>query len=288
MKLASRHPRTRVVRPVGVCLALVLAACGDDGADGDGELAAEQVASAIDSGSELARLVVPFEATPDLGGLTRVLAIARKVEDAIAKLHMFVANDSCLTVATDHPTFVEAAFAECRFAAVLRLDGSIRADVDVETSGAAIPIKLLVNVVSPGLTVTGPVRSRHLAGRFVLRHPITPGTMPVELEGRIDFDNDAGDMLSLSTTSEWTVAASCVTLTGGGEITGAALGSLGPIATSTRGVHVCRSACPDAGMVELSHGRGALLQWTYTGDDTAIVVGPRGTQLEVPLSCGGE
>jgi hypothetical protein len=265
-----------------ISAALAVVACTTDD-PGDSEDAAETVASAVESSSELARLTAPLQATPDLQGLPPPQAIQQKIDDAASKFRLLVANDGCLAIATT-PTSIAVTFTACRFALVFRIDGSLSASVGFELDGIGRPAVLVLHLASPGLVVVGPLRSRRLAGDFTLRHPVA-GVAPVIADVQLDFDNDAGAALALSAHAEWTIAGSCATVTGGGQITGTAFGA---VAIAERDVHACRNTCPDAGTVELSFGRGELLRWAYTGAGTASVIGPRGRALEVPLACGGD
>jgi hypothetical protein len=275
-----------------VCLglALALSACsGDDGDDSadtaDDALAAGNVAAALDSGSELSRLVVPLEASPDLGGQGPDVARALKVANAIAAFRVLATNPLCVRVATDNATFLDVTFDRCRIGVLFTLDGSLHAGVAIESAGG-VPSRLAVSVAIPSLVLSGPALSRRLSGEFELRQAIPPQGAPVELEGDLRFATETGGEVALALGAEWTVVNNCVTFTGGAQLSGGLLGPLGPIALSGEGVRGCRNQCPTAGSVELSYGRGKLLTWTYTGESTVTVSGPRGRRVEVPLACG--
>lgn len=277
--------------PAWLALSLALAACSDgdgggDGGGGDDALAAGNVAAALDAGSELSRLVVPLEASADLGGLTADAARIRKIQNAITAFRALATNPLCVRVATDTLTFLDVTFDQCRVALVFTLDGSIHAGIAVEVAGG-LPSALVTSVTVGSLVLTGPLRTRQLAGAFELRQAIPPAAAPVELSGDLRFVNDAGAELALSLGAAWTVANSCVTFTGGAQLTGDLPGAVGSIALSGEGVQSCRDQCPTAGSVELSYGRGTLLAWTYTGASTVEVEGPRGKRALVPLACGG-
>jgi hypothetical protein len=279
--------QSSVPLPLLLALALALPACsgGDDG-ESDDALAAGDVAAALDSGSELSRLVVPLEASADLGGLLPDAARARKIQNAILAFRALVASPLCVRVATDSVTFLDVTFDRCRIGLLFTLDGSLHAGVAIEVTGG-LPSALVVSVNVPSLALAGPLRSRQLSGAFELRQAISPLATPVELSGDLRFVNDAGAELALSLGAEWTVVNSCVTFTGGAQLSGDLPGALGPIALSGERVQSCRDQCPTAGSVELSYGRGTLLAWTYTGASTVEVRGPRGKRVEVPLACGG-
>jgi hypothetical protein len=278
---------SRTSTPLMLALALALFACtegGEDGGEAD-TAAAGNVAAALDSSSELSRLVVPLEASADLGGLLPDLARARKVQNAITAFRALVANPLCVEVSTDNATFLDVTFDRCRIALVLELEGSLRASVAIDAT-AGIPTGLVVSVTIPSLVLTGPLRSRRLSGELELRQAIPPLVSPVELDGELRFAPDGGAEVTASLGAEWTVTGDCVSFTGGAQLSGEPLGELGPIALSGEKVQGCREACPTSGSVELSYGPGKLLAWTYTGASAVSVIGPRGKRVEVPLACG--
>jgi hypothetical protein len=284
-------PRTRVSFALALALALAAALLGctdgDDDEDQDGvdhAFAASQVAGALDAGGELSRLVVPLEASADLGLLGPDAARARKVQNAINAFRALVLNSSCVSVVTDNLTYLDVKFDRCRIALVFTLDGTLRASVAIETSGVT-PVGIAVSI-KPNLTLTSPVRTRFLAGEVALRQRITAFGAPVEFEGDLRFSPDGGPELAMSLDAAWQVNGDCVTLTSGAQLSSERLGELGPIALSAEGFKACRNQCPTAGSIELSYGRGALLAWTYTGASTVTVRAPRGKRVEVPLACG--
>jgi hypothetical protein len=282
---AARRTSAHLALALALALGLALGACVEDPADGGDTLAAGNVAAALDAGGELSRLVVPLEASADLGLLDPTAARARKVQNAIDAFRALVADPACVKVTTDNLTYLDVTFDRCRIALLLSLDGSLRASVAIEVAGVT-PVGVVGSVTIPSLVLTGPLRSRRLSGELELHHRISPLGAPVELDGELRVSPDGAGELSLSLGAAWTVTGDCVSLTAGAELSGAPLGELGPIALSGEGVRVCRNACPTAGSVELSYGRGALLAWTYTGASTVSVIGPRGKRVEVPLACG--
>ncbi len=285
---AARRTSAQLAPALALALAFALPACSDDGGDGSGDaaLAAGNAATALEAGGELSRLVVPLEASADLGLLDPIAARARKVQNAITAFRALAANPACVTVATDNLTYLDVRFDRCRIALVLTIDGSLRASVAIDASGVT-PVAVVTSVTIPGLVLEGPLRSRRLSGELELRQRIPPSGAPVELDGELRVAPDGGGELALSIGAAWTVTGDCVTLTAGAELSGEPLGELGPIALSGEDVRGCRNACPTSGAVELSYGRGALLAWTYTGASTVSVIGPRGRRVQVPLACGG-
>jgi hypothetical protein len=272
---------------IALCLALAFApgACaGDDEERADDTLAADHVATALDSSSELSRLVVPLEVSGNLGP-DAILARQRKVMEAAAAFDALDGIRDCVDVATDNATYVDVTFRSCLIA-FLTFDGRLRADVAIDPP-VGLPSRVVVTVTLTDLTLTGPLRSRRLDGEVVLRHAILPLGSPVELEGELQVAPDGGPALTASLGAAWTVNDGCVTLTGGAQLSGAPLGELGPIVLSGERIQGCRNQCPTSGSVELSYGAGKLLGWTYTGADVATVIGPRGKRVEVALPCGG-
>jgi hypothetical protein len=267
-------------------VAVALAGCGETAPTTDDAQASERVAGAFDSSSELARLVVPLQASSDLAGMTESAARTQHITNASMAFKNLVANPACVRITTDSATFLDVAFDRCRIAIIFTLDGSLHAGVAIEAPGG-MPSAVVTSVTSPGLTFKGPLHGITLSGDFELRHPIPPGSAPVQLTGELGFVNDTGDELTLSTSAEWVVANNCVTFAGGAQLTGNVLAELGPIALSGEQIQSCRNQCPSAGHVELSYGRGTLLAWTYTGAKTAQVIGLHGKTIEVALPCGG-
>jgi hypothetical protein len=272
---------------VAMAAALALAACTDDGDRAEDDTAAAgHVAAALDSGSELSRLFAPLQASSDLGGLGPDAARARKVQAAVLAFIALAASPLCVTVMTDSLTYLDVTFKGCRVGLIFTLDGSLRAGVAIEATGG-VPSALVATVTMRDLTLAGPQHTQRLAGEVELRQRISPQGAPAELTGDLRFSVDREPELALSFGTQWTVVNDCVTLTGGAQLSGEALGALGPIALSGDRVQSCRDQCPTAGSVELAYGHGSLLEWTYTGASTVSVIGPRGKRVEVPLACGG-
>jgi hypothetical protein len=283
---AARRTQLRLAPPLALAVALAAALPACTGDDDNDEVAAGNAASALESGGELSRLVAPLQASADLGGLTLDAARARKIQNAILAFRGLVTNPLCVKVATDGLTFLDVAFDHCRIGLVLELDGSLHAGVAIELTGA-LPTELVVTVAIPSLTLTGPLRSRRLAGELELRQAIPPLATPVSFAGDLRFAADGGPELALSLGAEWTVVNGCVTFTGGAQLSGELPGGLGPIALSGERIQSCPEQCPTAGSVQLSYGPGTLLAWTYTGASTVTALGPRGKRVEVALACGG-
>jgi hypothetical protein len=285
---AADRTGARLASALVAALALAFAACSDDAsADGEAEdvLATGGGATALEASTELSRLFVPLEASADLAMLGPDAARARKVQDAATAFRGLVTDPACVTVTTDAATYLDVAFERCRLALLLTLDGSLHAGVAIEAAGG-VPSRVVASVTIQGLVLTGPLRTRRLSGALELRQVIQPQGAPVEVEADLGLAGDAGTV-ALRLAGERTVDGECVTLTGGAQLSGEPLGELGPIALSGQQVRRCRDACPVSGSVELSYGRGTLLAWTYTGAETASVIGPRGKRIEVLLPCAG-
>jgi hypothetical protein len=271
-----------------LALAFALGACpGDDDTEAQDELAASHVAAALESGGVLARVVVPLEASVDLGGLNPDQARVAKILSARDSFRAL--NPLCVQVATDLLTYVDVQFDRCRIlplALGVTIDGSLRAELSVEPAGG-LAGRLVVSVRIASLEVTGPRRSRRLSGEFQLRHTIPPQGAPVEFTGELQSADETGAAVAVSLGASWKVDNGCVTFNGGAHLEGDLLGALGPIALSGEQIQTCRNQCPTAGSVELAYGSGSLLVWTYTGADTVTLIGPRGKRVEVALACGG-
>ena len=281
-----------MLRPYAAWNALVIAlaiiGCGAD--DGDtteqDTLSTKQTASAVDSGGNLARLMVPLQADSRLFGLNPPEAVARKIADASADLRSRVTNLGCIAINTDSLTYLDVTFDQCGIFLVGTLDGNISVRLVVEPGP---PSRLVLSIGSEGLTLTTPQHVFSLRGLFELRQDIladaTPA--PVEFDGDIHFTTDGNPTLDLTAFATWTTANNCVELTGGANLSGNALGAIAPIALSAERVQRCDDQCPTGGDIELSWGTGNLLGWTYDGDATVTVTGPRGKRLDVTLPCGG-
>lgn len=284
--------RTSRCLAYALALACALTACHGEDGDGDGDasggdaLAVRQVAAALDAGGVLSRLVVPLEASADLALLGPDVARVRKIQNAITAFRALATDPTCMRVETDGATYLDLTFDACRIASVLTLDGALRASVAIEAAGGT-PTGVAVSMRVPRLVLTGPLRSRQLSGELTLRQQIAPPGAPVELDGELQYAVDGDALVTASIGAAWKVTGDCVSITAGAQLSGERLGALGPIALSGEDIQRCRDECPTAGSVELSYGRGKLLAWTYTGADTAIVIGPRGRRAEVSLACGG-
>jgi hypothetical protein len=265
-----------------------LAGCAVQATDAD-EQASTEVATALDSSGELARLVQPLEVGPDLGGdivtarMRQLVKAQATFDDLDGPIRDCI--DSDLDAAM---TRLTVAFRDCTIAFFVKIDGTIVADVDVEADGNGAPA-FVRSTVTVDLTFQGPFARRSLNGSFTLRQPVQMGA-PVEFDGDVAYSDSLGGMLNLKAGATWTVtqAPVCVNLSGGAELSGASLGELGPISLAGDEIRRCQDQCPSQGHVELSYGRGNLLAWDYTGQDTAVVRGPRGKVVTVKLPCSGD
>jgi len=61
---------------------------------------------------------------------------------------------------------------------------------------------------------------------------------------------------------------------------------IGDVVIAARGVRHCPLSCADEGEVQLTFGTGQVLGWSYEGESSIVVQGPRGREVEVSLSCG--
>ena len=269
------------MRAACILLVVLVAACPASDDTKDDTRAAAQVASAFDSTGELARLVQPLEASPDL---TTTPDAPTQVNAARTAFRALVANPNLCTTIVTTANSIDVTFRNCIVALVFRLDGSLHADVQVDATAVT------TTVATPGLTLASADFSQSVAGNFVLRQPFNQQAMPVELDGAMQFANSMGKDLALSLSSQWTVtrmdAKTCVDFTGGAEMSGSTLGELGPISLAGDSIKSCRDECPTSGHVELSYGAGNLLVWNYNGSKTTTVSGPHGKTVVIELTCG--
>lgn len=276
--------RTARSLSVAALAAFALGACTDESVD---QLAAGQVAETLDSNNELSRILAPLEASPDLVGLGPATALTLQL--LRAKDAFVQQNPGCVTVAVTGAA-MDISFDGCRipplpFAAQFTADGSLRAELSIEAAGG-LAVRLVVSVTIPGIDLTGPFRTRRIEGSISISQVISLAREPTQLDGDVALELDDGTHLGMELSLAYRAdVLGCVDLTGGARLTGDALGEAAPISLSGEGVRRCRNQCPMRGDVELSYGRGELLAWTYTGQETATVTGPRGKRFELPLPC---
>ena len=102
-------------------------------------------------------------------------------------------------------------------------------------------------------------------------------------DGGMTMTGPHGHQVETSTSASWLVEGECVTYSASSEITG----PLGGVRTvEVDEVTRCAGQCPSGGAVEVEFPGGRTLSWTYNGDDTATVTGPRGREFDVLLPCG--
>jgi hypothetical protein len=260
-------------------LAATLVACGGDDTTAEDTKASQQVAGAFDSVGELARLVQPLEASPNL---MMTPDSQTQVNAADLAFKNLVGNDTgCMTIVKSMTT-IDVTFRNCPIALIFRLNGSLHAGVVVAAGSVT------TDVSTPTLTLSGPGGSRSVSGAFTLVQPIGIN-MPVEFGGGVMFSASTGETLGLSVDAQWFVnrigTKTCVNFTGGAELTGNVLGELAPISLAGEEIKACRDECPTDGHVELSYGAGNVLVWDYIGGNQATVHGPNGNTITVTLPC---
>jgi hypothetical protein len=279
----------------GALLVLTLAACGGDPSLDDEEVSVAQETGALVTGSaQLQTILEPFQAPAALADTSVNLAGRLTIEAIELALGRDTSRPGCLTVDTDLLTFIEATFDNCGAGALdlARLDGSIRADIGFQTTACAAglcPEVLELELAFSDLRVSGPGGAQfvEIDGTASTSDPIGEGD--TTLSGDLDFESPRGLASFDLDTRFRTDAADCVTATTTAHALVEGSGGLSAdIAYDARGVVRCPGECPSAGEVEMSFGAGSLLAWSYTGEATVSVIGPRGKEADVALACGLE
>ncbi len=101
-------------------------------------------------------------------------------------------------------------------------------------------------------------------------------------QGSVSVTGPHGWEVQKQASADWSWDGTCKTFSAASEVEGRR--------GQTRTVEVdevtrCQGECPSAGSVEVTFPGGATLSWTYNGDDTATVTGPRGGVFDVTLPC---
>jgi hypothetical protein len=274
----------------GLALSLAFAstaACATEDEDNDA-IAAEQAAASVGVGADLTSVASYFRGADALLTLPDDLARARAVSDVIDAVRAIVNLLDCVTIDTDNRTYLELHFDYCGVGPfnIVRLDGSIRAELSFESS----PFALLFELSTVRFAISTGQQGIEIAGSMLIRDPLDDA-LPLQWTGGIALTSFDGASLSMSTASEWTVAGDCVTFSAETQLTINAMPErtevpqLGTIVAASQGVTRCARECPSQGTVSIAYGAGKVLQWSYTGDGTAIVTGPGGRQFEVVLPC---
>ncbi|MEZ4400568.1 MAG: hypothetical protein R3B06_11150 [Kofleriaceae bacterium] len=245
-----------------------------------------------DAEAEQASLVV--ESTADATVVTRLVTVdaaavaGRPVAEAFpalvdaltARLGADLTAPACAQVTSDQRSYVEVTFDRCTGPRGLaELTGTVRAEVNLVTTPCgptACVAALDYRVATTGLTVNATA----LDGAWTVRAPLaTSAGATYQWDGELTI---AGPRRTVHATSsaQVTLADGCASYAATATLTGAARA----ITVAAVGVTRCLDACPTAGTVTVGATRGEL-SWTYRGDGTATVTGPRGREFDVTLAC---
>ncbi|WP_428262037.1 hypothetical protein [Haliangium sp.] len=273
-------------------LALVATGCPAQGDEEAGAVAVDETSAAMASSIDMVGVMRSFEGGIGLALLPVATARREALRAARDSLLGSVRNRLCVSVDTDEESYVEVTFRECPTGLfrLFELDGSLRADIEFDTVPCALgecPIAVRYTVSTPRLRMGARfgVRFVELAGSWSLYDPID-ATAPTEWDSGYMVENHLGRRIAMSSRTRWVVDLNqCVTFSLDGELQVDGRADVDLVALSARGVTRCPGQCPQAGTVELAYGRGELLAWTYTGEDTALVTGPRGQRFERVLPC---
>jgi hypothetical protein len=239
-------------------LSLLVAACqGDDAANTDDVATSEEGLSVVEGGEDLVLASASLEGTSTIPAAEAAMAADFTVP-------------ACVTIVSDHATYLEATFNNCTGRrGLVVLNGTLRAQISV--SGGAV----VYDLSTTGLTIG----QTSVTGSWQLRDPIAAG--PTTLTAAVTISR-RGRSLSLDASASWTVSGECVTYSYDADW-GTAARSLSIEATD---VTRCANACPASGTVTVSVARGTVLSWTYDGTAEVVVTGPRGGEHSITLACG--
>lgn len=237
------------------CSSLFLLACGavEEEPKDDDVIAAEQASTGTDTSTDLAYLSEFFAAPPD--------EVGPAIQSAATE-------PECISIATDGLTFVDVIFDQCLLAGgYLYVDGTVHGELQIDALEALVYDVSTTNLSLGGATVSG---------EWQVRDPFAPSA-PMSWDGYTKIVGPHGHVTNLRTTASWLSDGACTTLI---ELDG----SYGLTTVAADGVHRCAGNCADAGSVSITF-LGATLSWTYNGNGTATVTGPRGRQFVITLSC---
>jgi len=261
--------------------AIVTTACGavEEPQTEDVE-AAEQASTSTETSTDVAYVSAYFAASPTLGNVPLATAPEQAIAQVMATIEADLEQPECVTVDTDYLTYLEITFDECRGArGRLLIDGSIRGELDFEAvpcGPAQCPVALIYDIATSDLVVGG----ASVAGAWQVRDPLATGEAST-WEGQTEIVGPGGRTVSMSSSASWLTDGECTTMSLNAEIERA----VGTTSVTTTGVTRCVDQCPQAGSVAISFALGSTLSWSYDGDTTATVTGPRGQVFEVTLLC---
>ena len=282
-------------RAAAVLFAIVGAACGEEPLEPLDTSAAVETGALVSGQSEMAAVLTPLEAPDILETTSIALAPQVAAESIEALFRAEVGLDACLTVDTDLSSFIDITFNNCglgRFG-LARIDGSINAGIGFEIDTCNVgdcPTVMILELDLAALRISGAGGDRfvEIDGAATLRDPIAVDA-PSTIAGDFAITTHRGSASLVTETTYAVGADDCVSLASEAraEIDGAGA-ELGLVAFAATGVERCPQSCPRTGDVEISYDAGALLAWSYTGEPTVAVIGPRGKEAEVALACGLE
>ena len=281
---------------VAVALSIaLLGACGTE--EDDGDLVAEQAAASLSASQDLADVSNFFKSSRDLTQLSVDLASGRAVSDVIDAIEALVAVRECLDIETDNRSYVEVFFDQCGVGpfGVLRLDGSVRAELGFDTEACGpfqCPVAVFFELSTVRFEVSTGLAGLTIAGNWLIVDPLDEAE-PMSSTGGLVLTTRQGASLSMSSAASWVVDDSdCLSLTAESQLTINAMpedaesaNGLGTIAVSVQGLQRCNRECPSEGAVHVAYGTGQVLGWSYTGANSVVVTGPGGRQFEVVLPC---
>jgi hypothetical protein len=238
-----------------VMLTLILTACAADDANDDTE-AAEEGLTAVEASED----VIAAGAT--IEGTDTIIA-------AEAAIQSEMQLPACVSIETDHATFLVATFDGCTTPRGLSLDGTLRAELALDAG--AVVYTLSTSDLVAGQTA--------ISGTWTVRDPIGPGA--TTYSGSLQLSRGARTR-TYATEASWTVSGQCVTYSIDASVN--ASGRARQIVAT--GVTRCLDACPASGEVTVTTARAGEVSWSYDGSAEVLVTGPNGGQHAVTLACG--
>jgi hypothetical protein len=198
---------------------------------------------------------------------------------------------------TDDQTYVAATFQGCSML-FLELTGTVRADIEVLTDTESCardtcPTAIVWRVDSTNFTARNPRQdfAPGFAGIVELTTPLVPGQrMQWDTDPTFEIDLPIGRFYADS-TAQWEIDDDrCVTMDLEArlqqiEAADDLEAEIGDVVLSAQNLRQCEDKCPEAGDVNISYGKGEVLQWTYTAESTVLISGPRGRQFMYELPC---
>ena len=297
-----------------VAVAVGSAGCGDTAVEMDDQAIAIESSEAFASSFDFIDLSDRLAVASELGDNFADGTVRRRVLQAAgAAFERLVPllNRRCLESETDDSTFIRVVFNQCPAGLfrLLEINGELRATLEVEEApcprGTCV-VAVTFIISSEGLRFSSRYGPQFVAytGEWSLYDPVDPG-LTTTWKSRYRTGDHQGRRRELNSQASWMVGniadSQCLTMewhadfvatdeSEGGE------DSMSPEEATARRVYVkvrdltrcADQACPIAGRVQLSFGRGEVRRWDYDGIGTVLVTGPRGRQFPVTLPCATE